>query len=80
MPTRRILGIALGAGLVDAVATILLLGAIRSGPLAVASVLGGLYPVGTILLAHYILGERMTDKERVGVAMALAAVILVALP
>jgi drug/metabolite transporter (DMT)-like permease len=80
VPPRSILGIALGAGLVDAFATICLLAAIRSGPLAVASVLGGLYPVGTILLAHFILGERMTGKERVGVAMALAAVVLTALP
>ena len=80
VPGRSTIAIALGAGLVDACATIALLAAIRSGPLAVASVLGGLYPVGTILLAHYLLGERMTGKERVGVAMALAAVVLTALP
>jgi drug/metabolite transporter (DMT)-like permease len=80
LPGRSTLGIALGAGLIDACATISLLAAIRSGPLAVAAVLGGLYPVGTILLAHFLLGERMTNKERIGVAMALAAVVLIALP
>jgi uncharacterized membrane protein len=80
LPERSTVGIALGAGLVDACATMSLLAAIRSGPLAVAAVLGGLYPVGTILLAHFILGERMTGKERVGVAMALAAVVLTTLP
>ena len=45
-----------------------------------AAVIGGLYPVSTILLAHFILGERLTGGERVGVAMALAAVVLTTLP
>ncbi len=79
-PSRVVTGLALGAGLVDAGATMALLAAIRSGPLAVASVLGGLYPVVTILLAHFFLGERFTGKERIGVVMALAAVVLTALP
>lgn len=80
LPARRVVATAIVAGLVDSVATITFLAAIRSGPLALAAVLGGLYPVGTILLAHFFLGERMTAKERIGVGMALAAVVLTALP
>ena len=79
-PSRATVGIAVVAGLVDAAATMSLLAAIRSGPLAVAAVIGGLYPVSTILLAYFFLHERLHGKERIGVALALAAVILVALP
>ena len=81
LPDRRTLALAVAAGLVDSMATMARLAAIRLlGPLAVAAVIGGLYPVSTILLAHFILGERLTAGERVGVAMALAAVVLTTLP
>lgn len=67
---------ALGAGLLDAAANVTMLSAIRIGPLAVASVLGSLFPVVTILLARIVLGERLRVVQRVGVALALAAVVL----
>jgi len=67
---------ALGAGALDALANITMLAAIRIGPLAVASVLGSLYPVVTILLARIVLGERLRWAQRAGVALALVAVVL----
>ena len=70
---------ALWAGLFDGLATISVITAIRLGPLAVASVLSSLYPVVTVLLARYILEERLHGWQRVGVVMALAAVVLAAL-
>jgi uncharacterized membrane protein len=70
---------ALGAGALDAAANVAMIAAIRSGPLAVASVLGSLYPVATILLARFVLKERMHWAQRAGVALALAAVLLAAL-
>ena len=79
-PSRGTLGLGIVVGVVDATAMIVMLAAIRLGPLAIASVIAGLYPVATILLAHFILGERMTRAEQVGVAMALAAVVLTTLP
>ena len=79
-PSRATVGIAVAAGLVDAAATMSLLAAIRSGPLAVAAVIGGLYPVSTILLAYVFLHERLHGKEKIGVALALVAVVLTALP
>jgi len=70
----------LGAGLTDALASVTMLTAIRLGPLAVASVLGSLYPVVVAILARTFLGERLTMLQKVGVATAMVAVLLAALP
>ena len=72
--------LALFGGVLDAAANITMLAAIRVGPLAVASVVGSLYPVTTILLARAVLHERMHRMQIVGVSLALAAVVLTALP
>jgi drug/metabolite transporter (DMT)-like permease len=69
---------ALGAGVLDAVANVTMLSAIRIGPLAVASVIGSLYPVATILLARFVLKERLHWAQRFGVALALVAVLMAA--
>jgi len=71
---------AYGAGALDTAANVTMLAAIRIGPLAVASVLGSLYPVATILLARAVLGERLRGIQRAGVALALVAVLLTAIP
>jgi len=68
------------AGVLDAGANMAILSAIRIGPLAVASVVGGLYPVVTMLLARMFLGERLKRHQVLGVALALVAVVLTALP
>jgi drug/metabolite transporter (DMT)-like permease len=68
----------LGAGALDATATATMLLAIRIGPLAVAAVIGSLYPVATILLARFVLKERLHWAQRIGVALALAAVLMAA--
>jgi len=70
----------LGAGLLDATANVTMISAIRLGPLAVASVLGSLYPVVTVLLARVVLGEHLRGIQRLGVALAFAAVVLAAWP
>jgi drug/metabolite transporter (DMT)-like permease len=67
------------AGALDAGANVAMLAAIRVGPLAVASVLGSLYPVVTILLARVVLHERLRWVQRAGVALALVAVVLTSL-
>src|SRR5207248_11299597 len=48
--------------------------ATHHGLLAIVSVLGSLYPIVTVLLAHLLLGERITSIQRVGVVCALAGV------
>jgi drug/metabolite transporter (DMT)-like permease len=77
MPSLRLAAI---AGVIDAGANLTMLTAIRIGPLAVASVVGGLYPVATMLLARAVLGERLKRHQVVGVGIALVAVVLTALP
>lgn len=70
----------LATGITDAAANIAQVAALRLGPLAVASVIGSLYPVGTLLLARFVLHEHLHGWQRVGIALALVAVVLTALP
>lgn len=70
---------AFGAGMLDAAANVTMINALRLGPLAVAAVLSSLYPVVVVLLARGVLGERLRALQRVGVALALVAVVLTAL-
>jgi drug/metabolite transporter (DMT)-like permease len=69
-----------GAGALDATANVTMISAIRSGPLAVASVIGSLYPVATVLLARFVLDERTSVAQRIGIAVAFAAVVMTAIP
>ncbi|MWB99852.1 EamA family transporter [Agromyces seonyuensis] len=71
--------LAIVCGLVDATANVLLLLGIRAGELAVAAVLGAMYPAGTILLAAIVLGERVAPLQWTGLVLALVAAGLFAL-
>jgi uncharacterized membrane protein len=68
-----------GGGILLGVANALLLAALQSGSLAVVSVLIGLYPVGTIVLAAIVYRERLNLVQGSGVVVALAASVLLAL-
>ncbi|WP_430647352.1 EamA family transporter [Agromyces sp. GXS1127] len=76
---RVALALALTCGVVDATANVLLLLGIRAGDLAVAAVLGAMYPAGTILLAAIVLRERIAPVQWAGLALALVAAGLLAL-
>jgi drug/metabolite transporter (DMT)-like permease len=65
-------------GLADVTANVLFAYAAGHGLLALVSVLGSLYPVVTVLLAHTLLGERLTRTQRAGVLVALAGVAVIA--
>ncbi|MEI5585618.1 MULTISPECIES: EamA family transporter [unclassified Agromyces] len=73
------LGLALACGVLDAVANILLLLGIRAGDLAVAAVLGAMYPAGTVILAAIVLRERIAPVQWGGLVLALAAAGMLAL-
>lgn len=80
LPVPEARSICVATGVVDATANIAQVVAIRLGPLAVASVIGGLYPVATVILARVFLHERLHGRQRIGVALALVAVVMAAWP
>ncbi len=65
-------------GVADVSANALFAFASTHGLLALVSVLGSLYPVVTLLLAHVFLHERLTRTQQVGVGVALAGVVAIA--
>jgi drug/metabolite transporter (DMT)-like permease len=66
-----------GCGLGDAGANALFLLATQRGLLTLVAVLAALYPASTVLLARFVLGERLVGSQRVGIALAGLAVVVV---
>ena len=66
------------SALADVAANALFAFASGHGLLALVAVLGSLYPVVTVLLAHLLLGERLTRPQQLGIAVALAGVAAIA--
>jgi drug/metabolite transporter (DMT)-like permease len=68
----------LGAvGLLDLGANGLYALATTKGLLSVVSVLGSLYPAVTVVLARFVLAERIARVQEVGVVLALAGVVAI---
>jgi drug/metabolite transporter (DMT)-like permease len=77
--SNGLIGLIALAGVFDAAANVLFTLASRSGSLTVAGVLTALYPLGTILLARLVLGEKITRLQAIGISLALGASALLAL-
>jgi len=77
MTRRDLITLAL-IGCLDAGAVGLLALATTTGLVGVVSVLGSLYPVSTVVLAQFVLGERLGRAQALGVGTALAGVLLIA--
>ena len=77
LPVRALWAVA-AVGLADVSANALFAFASGHGLLALVSVLGSLYPVMTLFLAHVFLHERLTRAQQGGVAIALVGVITIA--
>ena len=79
-PWRRAGGrtgvIALVSGAVDAAANVCYVLATRAGLFGLAVVITSLYPGMTVLLARWVLGERMRWVQRAGLLLAAAGVVL----
>jgi len=75
---RRSKYLAAYTGISEMLANVLLLAALRRGPLAVVSIFGSLYPVSTVVLAWLILRERIGRSQVVRVVLAAASLVLVA--
>lgn len=69
----------LAAGLIDTGSNALFLFANQEGALAVVAVLSSLYPVATMMLARYVLAERLTRPQLCGFGAAMLATALIAL-
>lgn len=73
---RSVLAVA-AVGIADVAANALFAYATTHGLLSLTSVLGSLYPVVTVLLAHAFLHERLTVVQKGGVLAALAGVVAI---
>jgi drug/metabolite transporter (DMT)-like permease len=72
------LGLMVLCGVLDTAANVLFLLATRTGSLSVSGVLVSLYPVVVVLLARFVLRERLTGLQLTGVGLALTASALLA--
>jgi drug/metabolite transporter (DMT)-like permease len=76
IPRARLFAVVAGVLLGAANALIVL--ALAAGELAIVSVLVGLYPVATVILAGVVLRERMSRVQVAGVVLAVAASVMLA--
>ena len=76
--TRSDLRLIVPAGLCDAGANALFVIAARTGALSVVGVVSSLYPAATVLLAALVLKERVSGAQALGLLLAGAGVVLLA--
>ena len=65
------------AGLLDVSGNALYVVAREAIPVGLAAALTGLYPIVTMILARFVLGERLPRLGQVGVALALLGIVLI---
>jgi drug/metabolite transporter (DMT)-like permease len=65
-------------GVLASAATLMFAAATNEGLLSLVSVVGSLYPVATILLARFVLSERLRRAQRLGAVAALVGVAMIA--
>lgn len=75
----RGIGLALLTGLAGIGGALLYLFAVRSGRVAEVVTLTALYPIVSIALAWFFLGEALSPRQGLGVVLALAGLVLLVL-
>ena len=78
LPSAGTRGYSVLSGITAAVATLTYFLATHRGLLAVIAVISSLYPAGTIVLARVLLAERLTRIRMLGLCLAAASVVLIA--
>ena len=66
-------------GLFDVGGNALYVVAREAMPVSLAAALTGMYPVVTMLLARFVLGEHLPRLGQLGVALALTGVLLISI-
>lgn len=79
IPTTASTLFVLLSGVFDASGNIFFALSAQVGTLAIAVVISGLYPAGTVLLARVFLQEKIGVTQWVGIVLALAAITLIAI-
>jgi len=74
---RAIVPMVVFGGTIDMLANVLYLLASKLGPLSVVVTLSSLYPASTVVLARVVFEERLSVRQAIGIALALAAVVLI---
>jgi drug/metabolite transporter (DMT)-like permease len=75
---RPLLPVLVGVGVFDTAANVAVAFATTKGAAGIVSVLSALYPVVTVVLARFVLGERLSGARRVAGGVTLAGAALVA--
>src|SRR5271157_3131766 len=78
-PLRPVLWPVVLSGLLDSAGNALFIAATRYGRLDVAAVLSSLYPASTVILARFLLKERIARLQAIGIALALTSAALISL-
>lgn len=78
-PKGRSMPLIVGAGVLDVAANLFYLLGTQAGLLSVVAVLTSMYPATTVLLARVALAERLARSQRLGLAVAVAGVVAIAL-
>ncbi len=78
LPRGKTLMLAGAVALLDIVANLTMLAALRSWLLSLASMLISLYPAATVVLAMVVLRERVTRWQAFGMLMAMGSVAMIA--
>jgi drug/metabolite transporter (DMT)-like permease len=79
IPSRPTVPVVVIAGTLDMLANYLYMLATYAGYLSIAAVLTSLYPGSTVFLARFVLRERLSPVQKIGVGFALIGVVLIAL-
>src|SRR6185369_10541135 len=74
---RPVAGLVVFGGGIDMLANLLYLIATHHGALSIIVTLSSLYPASTVVLARFVLGERLSAWQNIGIACAFAAVVLI---
>ncbi len=78
-PQRSVVPAILLIGVLDMAGNGFYLLGVQSGALAVAAILSSLYPVTTVILATFVLAERLTRDHAIGIGLAVIAIAFIGL-